>query len=203
MDARETICVEVDVDPDGILQWLHALSVPLVEQDGAVHWVIGPRTETDALVALQLYTTVALYAVPPGLPYTAGDVALSVTLLPPHRRRLGLEVRRWSPFPAALGTVLHLLTAQAQEELEVPRAAASHPALGGRPWAGAPPLVCNLWLEARLANLPPRTNANRLYRAWLEQYRALRGYYPADPRRSYRAAVAGCRRRQCPSRPKR
>jgi hypothetical protein len=37
--------------------------------------------------------------------------------------------------------------------------------------------------------------ATRLYPAWLEQYRAVRGDVPADPRRSFRAAVHTARRR--------
>jgi hypothetical protein len=59
---------------------------------------------------------------------------------------------------------------------------------------GAPPLACNVWLEDEIARLgedagPPYSH---LYEEWLGRYYALRGYYPADPRRSFRAAVASC-----------
>lgn len=57
---------------------------------------------------------------------------------------------------------------------------------------GAPVLSCNEWLEEQLAQCLDVEQRRALYRPWLERYRALRGYYPADPRRSFRAAVAGC-----------
>lgn len=72
---------------------------------------------------------------------------------------------------------------------------------GGQLSVGAPPLECNLWLEAelqridRIERIRNRQQYNHLYRPWLEQYHALRGYYPADPRRSFRAAVAGSLKR--------
>ena len=61
---------------------------------------------------------------------------------------------------------------------------------------GAPVLACNIWLEEQLVALgPERRGRNRLFRPWLEQYRLLRGQDPADPTRSFRAAVAGCEKR--------
>ncbi|MEX1021297.1 MAG: hypothetical protein WDZ49_16670 [Litorilinea sp.] len=65
---------------------------------------------------------------------------------------------------------------------------------------GAPPLACNLWLERELARLPQPALDNpaayrQLYQPWLAHYHALRGFYPQDPRRSFRAAVASARRR--------
>lgn len=60
---------------------------------------------------------------------------------------------------------------------------------------GAPPLACNVWLEAQLAQLSDPARAHLLYEGWLERYRALRGFYPQEPRRSFRAALAGARQR--------
>jgi hypothetical protein len=61
---------------------------------------------------------------------------------------------------------------------------------------GAPVLPCNIWLEEQLAALgPERRGRRRLFRPWLEQYHKLRGVEPADPLRSFRAAVAGCEKR--------
>lgn len=61
-----------------------------------------------------------------------------------------------------------------------------------RPGPGAPPLPCNLWLERQLSyGYGPRT----LYREWLGRYYDLRGFYPVDRRRSFRAAVTGARLR--------
>ena len=61
---------------------------------------------------------------------------------------------------------------------------------------GAPVLACNIWLEEQLMALgPERRGRHRLFRPWLEQYRQLRGEEPADPMRSFRAAITGCERR--------
>jgi hypothetical protein len=64
-----------------------------------------------------------------------------------------------------------------------------------KPRRGAPPLACNVWLEAQLAQLSDPTHVHLLYESWLERYRALRGFYPQEPRRSFRAALAGARQR--------
>lgn len=68
-------------------------------------------------------------------------------------------------------------------------------ALPGATRNGAPVLSCNEWLEEQLAQRADEEQRRALYRPWLERYRALRGFYPADPRRSFRAAVTGCLRR--------
>jgi hypothetical protein len=129
------------------------------------------------------------------LDQTLGDVALSVTLVPLNRRRLALEFRRWFPLPVALDTVVHHLTAHFARKCTVVSGATP---LHDLP--GAPPLACNRWLEGQLATLPRQATPSRFFNLWVEQYRALRGQYPADPKRSFRAAVQGCRRRL--SRPK-
>lgn len=60
---------------------------------------------------------------------------------------------------------------------------------------GAPVLACNVWLEEQLALTTDPRERSRLFRPWLQRYRQLRGVDPADPTRSFRAAVAGCERR--------
>lgn len=60
---------------------------------------------------------------------------------------------------------------------------------------GAKPIASSLWLEAEIARLPQDAAPIRLYIQWLEEYKKLRGYYPADARRSFRAARDGCFRR--------
>jgi hypothetical protein len=60
---------------------------------------------------------------------------------------------------------------------------------------GAPPLACNLWLEEEIGRMEGTQRYSHLFKPWLEHYRALRGYYPADPRRSFRAAVKGSLKR--------
>lgn len=63
------------------------------------------------------------------------------------------------------------------------------------PSTGAPVLACNLWLEEQLLRLEEPHRRRSLFKPWLERYRAERGTYPADPMRSFRAALAGCERR--------
>lgn len=87
----------------------------------------------------------------------------------------------------------------------VPGGAAPRPAQPGAPnpatpkadvrYAGAPILTCNHWLEGQMRRLADPHRYHHLYRAWLVRYTALRGYRPADPRRSFRAAARGCLRR--------
>lgn len=60
---------------------------------------------------------------------------------------------------------------------------------------GAPVLACNVWLEEQLAQMADPRDRKQLFRPWLQRYRQLRGVEPADPMRSFRAAVAGCERR--------
>jgi hypothetical protein len=60
---------------------------------------------------------------------------------------------------------------------------------------GAPVLSCNVWLEEQLSALEDRRQRYRLFRPWLERYRQVRGIEPADPMRSFRAAMQGCERR--------
>jgi hypothetical protein len=60
---------------------------------------------------------------------------------------------------------------------------------------GAPVLACNVWLEEQLAHLGDKAEKRKLFRPWMDRYRALRGIDPADPARSFRAAVAGCEER--------
>jgi hypothetical protein len=87
----------------------------------------------------------------------------------------------------------------------IPRAATLPAANPGAPnqatlkkraqFAGAPILACNHWLEEQMRRLPDPRRYHHLYRAWLDRYTTLRGYGPADPRRSFRSAAHGCLRR--------
>jgi hypothetical protein len=60
---------------------------------------------------------------------------------------------------------------------------------------GAPILPCNRWLQEVLRSLPADAPYYWLYKPWLQRYGEMRGFAPADPWRSFRAAVAGCRKR--------
>lgn len=118
------------------------------------------------------------------------DVALAVTYLPLRQPRICLEFRCWPSFPATLNSILlHLSYHFAQAQFALSSVAAP------LPHAGAPPLACNLWLDQQLLRQTTPDGHATLFPAWVEQYRALRGDYPADPRRSFRAAITGSRRR--------
>ena len=62
--------------------------------------------------------------------------------------------------------------------------------------AGAPPLECNLWLESEIDKLTDPTDYLVLYPQWLQEYIALRGIPPADPRRSFKRAAETILRRK-------
>jgi hypothetical protein len=188
MDTCEVVCIEIEAAPGDVAPWLLALAADLGNRAQTRRWAIGPRGYSGPAAAPVAYETLALYSLHPHQSPGEGEVALAVTLLPLHRRRLALELRRRSPLPATLDTVMQHLGAHFAQVCTIVSGAASP-----QPHAGAPPLACNLWLDAQLA--APHAESRRLYAPWLEQYRALRGHYPADPRRSFRAAVAGSRRR--------
>lgn len=220
MDAYETIFVQIDVTPSDIVRWLHAFAGRLADPHRGKIWVIGPRSyedifpfrpwrvsppapcttqmraETDAEAkgymhaAPVVFETVALYALPVGRPLSEGEPALSLSFLPLYRRRLVLELRCWFPFSLALETVARYLAADFPRHSTIVSDIAPP-----QPEAGAPPLLCNSWLEMQLLDAPSRAALRLLYPQWLEQYRAVRGYYPAEPYRSFRAAVSGCRKR--------
>ena len=57
---------------------------------------------------------------------------------------------------------------------------------------GAPVLACNVWLEEQLLRLEHPSQRRSLFKPWLERYEDVRGVAPADPERSFRAAMRGC-----------
>mgnify|MGYP005845786241 CR=1 FL=1 len=156
--------------------------------------LLGPPTLSAAAPAP--YETAALYLAPSTLDEAPlawvhhYPVVLAATHVPLRPPRLCLELRAWLPSPATLDVVLRHITGHFAHAHLVLSSVASSSLHGG-----APQLPCNLWLETRLAQSHPDGDREHLYLAWVEQYRALRGDYPADPRRSFRSALAACRRR--------
>lgn len=121
-------------------------------------------------------------------------VVLSLTHLPLRQPGIGLDLRVWPLFPATPETLTYIFSEYFTQASPVfSSVAALH--LG----SGAPQLACNRWLLEQLAN-PLFADADSakqlLYPAWLEQYRALKGVYPADPRRAFRSLLATSRRRR-------
>jgi hypothetical protein len=213
MDACETCFVQNGVAPREIVRWLHAFVRELAPPVRGGFWELGPRDLGQSNGAAHVYEpmvyepmvyeptvyeTVAIYAMPPHDPFSPGKVAFSLTFMPLNQRCFILELRRWSPLPVALETVVGHLTAYFSESPTTVSGAAPL-----RSVRGAPPLACNSWLELQLASLPPHTGLRPLYTHWIEQHRAVRGDYPVEPLRSFRAAVAGCRARIARRRSKR
>ncbi len=195
MDACKTILVQSEVAPSDIVRWLHAWAEGLPPPRCEASWILGPRDYGQKAGAPLVYEpapyeTLALYAMPAGDPFSPGEIAFSITISPLRQRCVCLELRRWPPLPVALETVVdHMGSYFSGMSITVSSAAPL------RTKRGAPPLVCNVWLERQLEAYSPHTSLRPLYMHWLEQYRAVRGNYPAAPARSFRAAVAGCRQR--------
>lgn len=209
MDAPVLVTVQFDATPGVIGPWLHALAAaatPLLPPDQLL--VVGPHTWRGPAIAP--HETLALYLAPRRSGTQTGDpvtmarpstapldqrqvpdqVAIAVTYLPLNQTRICLELRVWFPFPATLDFVLHHLTQHFAQNGVVMSGVAPSPSS-----LGAPMLPCNQWLTDQMLQITTPGGHHALYESWVEQYRAVRGGYPADPRRSFRAAVAAVRRR--------
>jgi len=194
MDANALIYVQLNAAPEMVEPWLQTLAQGwTLRLPVGRRFVVGPATRTPG--GPTPYETLAVYVVD-AMPTGAGRVALAVTYVPLRPSRACLELRGGPLLPATLETVVQqCATVFAMQYPVVSSVAAPHSALSNE--AGARPLACNRWLAEQLARLgeagAPEPAA--LYRPWLEQYRALRGDEPADPRRSFRAALNTARRR--------
>lgn len=194
MDANALIHMQLDAAPELVEPWLHALALAWTSPTGA-RYVVGPPTRTPG--GPTPYETLAIYriayvadAAQTGAFSAVVAVALAVTYVPLRPSRACLELRAGPFLPATLDTVVQqCATAFA---LQYPVVSSVAVPLDE---AGARPLACNRWLDDQLARLGETVAAARLYPAWLAQYRALRGDDPADPQRSFRAAMQTARRR--------
>lgn len=185
-------CASLQASPDAVVGWLHSLINRYAEAlPGSKTLIFGPHTVMGD--ALTFFETVALYQVDKHMTFdiAAREVVLSVTFLPLCHPEIGLDLWVWPLFPAELETLkFHFLEYFTQASPVLSSAAALY-------YVGSTfPLACNRWLLEQLESpaFADPNNAIRLYPAWVEQYRASRGEYPADPRRSFRAALAAKRR---------
>jgi hypothetical protein len=193
MDFPVEFCAKVRATPGAVVGWLHALIDSYAESlPRSETLVFGPHTYVGDEPSH--FETVALYAVDKRMAQDveAREVVLSVTLLPLRHPVIGLDLRVWPLLPATLETLKsHFSDYFTQASPVFSSAAALFHA------RGTSVLACNRWL---LEQLKPDVLADPqaltfLYLAWLEQYRALRGDYPADPRRGFRAILANKQRR--------
>jgi hypothetical protein len=194
MDLQVQLCASLHAAPGDLVGWLHTLVN--IYSDTLV-WpaalIAGPHTFRTK--APKPFETRAIYIVDKRMPHDIAthQVVLALTYLPLSRPGIGLDLRVWPLFPAALDALkYHFFEYFTQASPVLSSAATLHFT------EAVPQLACNRWLQDRLttpAFAEPQA-ANLLYPAWLEQYRALRGDYPADPRRGFRALLAQSRRRQ-------
>jgi hypothetical protein len=197
MDLPMEFYANLQATPGAVVGWLHTLMNSYAE---ALPWpttlIFGPHTFMGD--APTFFETVALYLVDKRMTsdMAARQVVLSVTCLPLCHPEIGLDLRVWPLFPASLETLkFHFFEYFTQASPVLSSAAALYYV------GGAPPLACNRWLFDQLETpayadaTANSTDAARLYPAWIEQYRALRGDYPADPRRSFRALLTSKQRR--------
>jgi hypothetical protein len=193
MDLQLQLCAFLHAAPGALVGWLHTLANTLATE---LQWpatlIAGPHTFTAS--APTPFETLALYLVDGRVAHDipARQVALAITYLPLRHPGIGLDLRVWPLFPAALETLkYHFSDYFTQASPVLSSAAALHFA------CDVPSLACNRWLLDQLEKpdyADPKA-AKELYPAWLEQYRALRGDYPVDPRRGFRALLARHRRR--------
>lgn len=194
MDAPSTtLAVQLDAHPGDILPWMRQAArdtAAVVAPDGCL--VVGPPTVS--FLELAPYETAALYIAPRAMsgrmPLVVSHypLAMAITQMPLHQTRLSLEIRVWSSPPATLDAVLRHFTGHFAHAHVILSGVA--PSLS----RGAPKLACHLWLCATLAADGPAFDRATAYAAWREQYRALRGDYPADALRSFRGVLADCKK---------
>jgi hypothetical protein len=203
MDLQAQLRVTLHASPSALVEWLHTFATYVTHKlstgelsgglSGPTIVIFGPHTfnvQTPLFgERLTPFETLALYTVDSQQAHdiAARQVALTLTYLPLRHPEIGLDLRVWSSFPAALETLkTHFSNYFTQAKPVFSSAAALYYD------QGTPMLACNRWLLEQLADpaYADRKAAKRLYPAWLEQYRALKGSYPADPRRAFRALLS-------------
>ena len=192
MDLQVQLCAHLHAAPGDLVGWLHTLvELYAVEMPWPTTLIVGPHTFTAE--APTAHETLALYVVDSRKAHNIPErqVALALTYLPLRQPGIGLDLRVWPLFPATLETLTFLLSNHFTQASPVFTSVALLYAN-----SGAPQLACNRWLFEQFAEpaFADTESAKQLYPAWLEQYRALKGDYPADPRRSFRALRAAYHR---------
>ena len=188
MDLQEQLYVILHATPDVLVGWLHTFANRITDE---LSWptllIVGPHT-FNAEEPLP-FETLALYVVDSRKVHDipARQVALAITYMPLSHPEIGLDLRVWPSFPAALDTLkYHFFDYFTQANPVLSSAAALY-------YEGNPQmLACTRWVLDKLATpaYADRKAAKQLYPAWIEQYRALKGDYPADPRRAFRTLLS-------------
>ncbi len=197
-----------ETTPHALIDWLHELAAQArAEQRRNPHRSQVRIVATGAVDPFALPLPIrsqadfagAIYGRLPTPAEPFGHPLLLLLVERVERRMLRVELAGAPEFPLTVDEVRWLLTRRFRHA----RRGASGRRTGlllrlqraGGERTGAPVLECNVWLEEQLARLASPRDKHKLFRPWLERYRALRGVEPADPLRSFRAAVAGCERR--------
>jgi hypothetical protein len=188
MDSQVQLCAKLCAAPGALVSWLHTLANTLViDLPEPNTLIVGPHTFTAA--EPEPYETLALYMADRRVAHDipARQVVLSATYMPLRHSEIGLDLRVWPSFPTALETLKYHFSDYFTQANPVLSSAVALHFVGS-----ATMLVCNQWLFTKLATpaYHDLKAAKQLYPSWLEQYRALKGVYPADPRRGFRAQIA-------------
>ena len=194
MDLQVHLYATLQATPEALVGWLRTLAYSLAaELPWPTTLLVGPHTFTADV--LTPYETAALYVADSRIAHdiAARQVALAVTYLPLRLPKIGLDLRVWPPFPAALETLKYQFSDYFTHASPVLSSAVAL-----RYHTNSPLLACNQWLLDRLDDpaFADAKAAKQLYPSWIEQYRALKGDYPADPRRGFRALLASHQRRK-------
>jgi hypothetical protein len=176
MITKEFARIRLHAAPEAILAWL----------DGTAHAAARMSRRAYRLVPLEpdgRDEAPAAESLRYGL-FAAGEMVLAAAVWRASAASSEVELRCSAAFPLTVDELADDLHERFSVGSAEVLAAPQHTD------AGAPPLACNVWLEEELRRLPdPERQAHGLYEGWLERYIALRGAAPAEPRRSFRAAV--------------
>ena len=186
------ICLRATI-PE-IQQWLRELVAVLAPKPAhSPTWVVDrcrPGGLPGALPAEQPQQVWGVYRTRPEQKPSQDQPLLTLVMTPIYPQMLQLDIYPAADFPLSAKQIVYDLTTHFRRARPLAEDAPAYQAHPGR--VGAPPLACNLWLEEQLRRQENPRRYHHLYKPWLEQYYALRGFYPAEPRRSFRAAVASC-----------
>jgi hypothetical protein len=188
MEPQFHLCAILHATPGALVGWLHTLANTLaIDLLWPATVLVGPHTFSAH--APEAFETLALYVVDTRVAHDilARQVALTVTYVPLRHPQIGLDLRVWPSFPTALETLKYHFSDYFTQASPVLSNAVALPVR-----SSATMLACNRWLFEKLSgpHYSDVKTAKQLYPSWLEQYRALKGVYPVDPRRGFRAQLS-------------
>jgi hypothetical protein len=204
MVASEETHHLIELAAPAVVTWLHDLAQELNRLPGSPVWTVGPRAAAGDLEPPADFTTFVLATLAPPAQIPGRAVwpstlpvelrrlehhGLAVTLWPGDSVHRLLTVRRRSPFPLTLDEVIrHLTVSSGRRPVMLPALPKPVGPSGAPVASGAPMMASSYWLEALVPD-PTVLPSREIYLRWLEQYYAIRGYFPSEPRRAFRSVL--------------